>query len=227
MRTEGERRWPLASRRLDACVLIGVSQRLGAGTPPTAQDIARDPPLEALAGPDWSAAVLAQLLPRDSAWAWWMPTNSPALQQLAPSRMPQPVPIGAGAAVSGRRHFWRGTTLVVVPPDRADAQGQLLSWAGHDTEAVPEFIWAAAAGLALWDPTPFDRWCTDPRAWRDPATLAALGGRRVIVLFDGDIYCAAPQADEELLLASLHELASRWGLAPVAADASLAWPTPG
>lgn len=224
MRTE--RRWPLACRRLPGRALIGVSQRLGSGAPPTADDIARDPPLEALAGPDWSTRVLELLLPTDSAWACWVPSNSPALRQLAPAPMPRQACLAAGAEVSARRQFWRGTTLVVVPPGRTEAQARVLEWAGRDTEAVPEFVWAAAAGQVDWDPGPFIRWCADRSAWRDLSTLAALGGRRVIVLFDGDIYCAAPEADADALLAALHGQASRWGATPVAADESLAWPTP-
>jgi len=226
MKTEAVRTWPIATRRFGGLMLLGLPQHLGDGQPPRRENFDEFQPLEAVAGADWLEQVLGLMLPRDLVWAWWLPTRIPVLRQLAPGTLPDAVRLQSLSRVLSRRWFWRGMSLAVIPPLHAQAQDLLVQAAGADTEQLPEFIWAASPDLDSWRPTELVAWCCDRSAWGNPNTLSALGANTVVVLFDGDAYCALPTERAAGLERDLREQAARWGLSVIAGPETMAWPDP-
>lgn len=227
MRTERAWNWPVAIQRRNDTVLIGIPQRLGDGSLPAPGDVERFQSLEAIAGSTWFEQTIALLLPRDRAWAWWLPSRSPALAALGCQSMPRRVmPKSLGAAVC-RRWLLCGAALAVVPPGRTVLQDRVLEFAGFDTEQMPEFIWVIAHDDAKWDPKAMARWCRDRSAWQDPASLAATGAERIVAMFDGQLHCWLPAEHSLGLQQGLRDLARTWQVNIIEGPAGLAWPTEG
>ena len=227
MRTERTRTWPVAVRRLDDSVLIGIPQRLGDGSLPADGDVERFASLEAIAGASWFEQTIALLLPRDRAWAWWLPSRSPALAALDCQSMPRRVALKSLSGALCRRWILRGVALAVVPPGRTALQERVIEFAGFDTEQTPEFIWVAEENCVEWVPDVMARWCRDRSAWQAPGSLAATGAERVVAMFDGQLHCWLPAAQAPALRHALQDLAQTWQLTVVDGPAGLAWPTPG
>lgn len=226
MKTDRPKTWPIATIESGRFAFIGLPQRLGSGELPTHETYDQFLPLEAVAGDNWLAQILGVLLPHTATWAWWTPSRTKGLMQLAPRAMTAVVSLKSLDHVMGRSWFWRGMTLAIVPPTRKDAQNLVLDWAGIDTEQIPEFILAAAPSLENWDSRVISSWCLDRSAWRYPDSVAALQAERVIVLFDGDVYCALPSDHATTMLRAVNDLAARWGLKVIPGPKDLAWPTP-
>jgi hypothetical protein len=226
MKTDTPRTWPIATLETSQFAFIGLPQRLGSGQLPTRETYDLFLPLEAVVGEDWLAQILAVLLPRTVAWAWWTPSRTKGLRQLALRAMPAVVSLRSLDHVVGRRWFWEGMTLAIVPPARTDAQNLVLDWAGIDTEHTPEFILAAPPSFETWDSRAISAWCRNPSAWKNPDSVATLPAERIIVLFDGDVYCALPTDRAPAVLQAVRDLAARWGLRVIPGPVELAWPTP-
>lgn len=225
MKIDGARTWPIATLETDRHTLIGLPQRLGDGVLPTRETYDLFPPLESVVGDDWLSRCLAVLLPRPAVWAWWAPSRREGPGWLAPAAMPAVIALKALDHTLSRRWFWRGMTLVIVPPKRADDQNLVLEWAGVDTEQAPEFIFTAPTSLESWNSKSISDWCLDRSAWRNPDSLAAIPAERIVVLFDGDAYCALLTEQAMSVRQDLSNLATRWGLRVIPGPAELAWPT--
>lgn len=221
------RNWPIARSEAGDFLLLGLPQCLGSGELPTRESCDRFPPLEAVAGADWLMCLLSVLLPRSLAWAWWAPSRAISLARLSPGAMPAAVPLRSLNRVVARSWFWRGVSLALVPPTRADAQSLVLEWAGVDTEHTPQFLLTAPAVLEVWDSEVIADWCRSRSAWGNPGSLASLPTERVITLFDGDVYAAIPASIAASALRAVSDLAGRWGLQVISGPVELAWPTPG
>jgi len=216
--------WPIATRKSGEFLLIGVPQRLGGGTVPTAQNYFTFPSLEEVAGEDWQAKILEILLPKSHAWAWWVPSECKGLKQLAPAGAPDRISLDSLTAVVAKRWLLRGRKLVVIPAENIQAQAVALEWAGMDTEQQPEFLFAFSPESKAFDLQQLGEWCADRERWSDPTMLASLGVDQVVMMFDGAIYLAA--SDELGLhnVEGLKRLAGLWGLHVIAGAAEMAWP---
>src|SRR4051794_36175660 len=111
MRTDPARTWPIARGDAGELALLGVPQRLGRGDPPTRETFDQFLPLEAVGGEGWLAQVLAALLPRSLAWAWWAPSRAVGVARLSAGPMPSVVSPAALERVVSRAWFWKGVTL--------------------------------------------------------------------------------------------------------------------
>jgi hypothetical protein len=227
MKTDAARTWPIARREVGAFAWLGLPQRLGDGGLPTRETYDVFPPLEAVAGQDWLARVLAVLLPRTLTWAWWATSRPSGLERLSPGAMPAVVPLRSLDRVLTRSWFWRGVTLAIVPPSRPDAQGSVIDGAGVDTEHTPEFVLTAPVETATWDSGAISEWCRDRSAWAAPDSFSSLPAERAIVLFDGDVYCGLAAGSAPAVLRAVEELAATWSLDVIPGPAELAWPTQG
>lgn len=226
MKTEAVSTWPVSTGVAGRLALVGLPQRLGDGALPTRATYDRFPSLETIAGSDWLSQALGVLLPTDLAWAWWTPARNPGLAGLGRGVLPRVVVLASLDRVLGRTWHWRGQTLAILPPGASEAQSLVLEWAGIDTEQGPELLLTAPPQLANWDSESIRAWCVDRSAWRDPAAVARLPAERLVVLFDGDAYCALPAEGAPALHESLSRLAARWGLRVIPGPLGMAWPTP-
>ncbi len=226
MKTDNARTWPIAKLETSRLTYLGLPQRLGNGRIPTRQTYDLFLPLEAVAGEDWLVQILAALLPRTVAWAWWTSSRTEGLRRLAPRAMPAIVPLKSLDHVLGRRWLWRGMALAIIPATRAGAQNMVLEWAGIDTEHTPEFILVPPPSLDTWDSSAIAAWCLSSSAWRQPNGVETLLAERTIVLFDGDVYCALSSEQAEVAFQVLSGLATHWGVEVIPGPVELAWPTP-
>ena len=224
MKIEPTKTWPIAVRETGTRVLLGLPQRLGDGKPLRHETYDTFPSLEAVIGDSWLNRVLSTLLPADRAWAWWTRTGNGGLKQLSARRSASTLSVELAGEILVRRKFWRGMTLAVIPPNRSDAQGIALDWAGIDTDDKPEFIFAGPLGQATWDCADLEAWCLDRSAWREPAMIDELPAERVVVLFDGDVYCTCLPAQTAPTIHGVEALATSWGLSVIAGPIEMAWP---
>ena len=224
MKIESAKTWPMAVRETDNRVLLGLPQRLGDGKPLRHATYDTFPSLEAVVGDIWLSRVLSSLLPPGRAWAWWTRTGNGGLKQLSARRSASALSVELAGEILVRRKFWRGMALAVIPPNRSDAQEIVLDWAGIDTEDKPEFIFAGPPEQTTWDCSEIEDWCLDRSAWREPATIDKLPAERIVVLFDGDVYCACLPAQTAPTIQAVEALATSWGLSVIAGPVEMAWP---
>jgi hypothetical protein len=226
MKTDPLTTWPIAIRETRPLTFLGLPQRLGDGVPPTRETYDRFPPLESVAGDKWFARTLSVLLPPTVVWAWWAPSRTRGLHAIAAQKMPAEIPLTTLAQAVKCPWRLHGKTLVMVPPAMPEAQDQVLEWAGIDTDHTPEFLLAAPASRRNWESDSIFSWCRSRTAWKHPAAVAKVPADRVIVLFDGDIYCALPTDQAPDQLQALHALAATWGLEIIPGPVGHAWPSP-
>jgi len=101
------RTWPISRTTRDGWTCLGIPDRLGTGALWTSADIF--PTLEEVGGDDWSAEVLAAILPGDRAWAWW--TRSEVYRSTKLPTTSAPDKIDPGALAFCRRAFGIETVL--------------------------------------------------------------------------------------------------------------------
>lgn len=106
---------------------------------------------------------------------------------------------------------------------RTDAQDLLRDWAGIDTEHTPEFVLAAPLS-ETWDSKAISAWCCDRAAWGNPDFVATIPAERIIVLFDGDVYCALPSDCVSAVFQEVRNLAAHWNPRVIPGPVELAWP---
>ncbi|GAB6904561.1 hypothetical protein DESC_740024 [Desulfosarcina cetonica] len=226
MKTDPTTTWPIAVQETQSLTFLGLPQRLGNGMPPTRETYDRFPPLDAVAGDDWFARILSVLLPRTVVWAWWAPSRTRGLKAITAHTMPADIPLTTLTYAVKRRWLLHGRTLVMVPPALHEAQNQVLEWAGIDTERAPELLLAAPSSCRIWKSESIFSWCRNRTAWKDPSAVAEVPADRVVVMFDGDIYCALPASQAPAQLQALHALAATWGLEVIPGPMEHAWPSP-
>jgi len=219
--------WPISTREIGRWTLIGIPQRLGDGRPPERMTFESFPVLEMLIGENWLREILMVVLPKSLPWAWWTSSSTAGLRQLSSQRMPAAVPLRSLRGVLLRRFFFQGMTQVILPAAQSDGQAVVLEWAGIDTEHQPEFIWTAPDTLDVWNTKAIAAWCRSKTAWRDFNSIPNLPAERVVALFDGDVFCAAPTAVARAVIETLRHKANEWNIAVIAGVPELAWPRKG
>src|SRR3954471_16301660 len=123
------RTWPISRTTRDGWTCLGIPDRLGTGAPGTSETF---PTLEEMAGDDWSAAVLAAILPVDRAWAWWTRSEVYRSTKLPTTSAPDEIDPGALDRVVARRMRLDGMTLAFVPARDSASQETVAHWAGSD-----------------------------------------------------------------------------------------------
>ncbi len=213
--------WPITAETSAGWTYIGIPDRLGDGQLRRADD--GFPTLEQLVGDDWSGAILRQLLAEPRAWAWWTRTESYKGAGLSGQRAPDRINPAALTTVAARRWLLQGMTLAFIPGRDASARDAVLEWAGADSEQTPDAIWTAPDDSS-WDPDALMAWCRDPTAWTSAASAREQPAERMVVLFDGKIFCALPSPAAAPTLLRLHDLAARWRLSVIPGHSEYAWP---
>jgi hypothetical protein len=102
--------------------------------------------------------------------------------------------------------------LVIIPASQNSAQSVVLGWAGFDTEFQPDMIWTAPEALDVWDPEMIAAWCRSKDAWSDMKSVLPLPVERIVVMFDGDVYCAISANASKSVLETLREMADAWNI---------------
>jgi hypothetical protein len=214
--------WPITLITDRDRAVIGIPDRLGTGRLYQPGD--SFPTLEEIAGEDWSAEVLGELLPTDRAWAWWTRTEMVRLSGLSGGR--------AAAAINHRtldhvvthRLLLKGMTLAVVPAGHGREQNVVREYADVDTEQVPDHIWTSPDEPDTWQIDEIVAWCDDPAQWTDRASAARQPAERIVAMFDNQISCALATVGAQAAMARLETLARRWRLRLIAGPAEYAWP---
>ena len=201
---------------------IGIPDHLGDGQLLRAGD--DWPPLEDMCGEDWSKAVLAQLLPRERAWAWWTRTALYRKTNLATVSVPDTVDLANLQRLETRSLLLRRMTLAIVPANDQSAQDDVLYWAGADTEQIPDHIWTAPS-TPTWNVDHVVSWCDDPAAWTDRQATARQAAERVVTMFDRRICCAVSADAADEIMRQLSVLADRWHLRVISGPSEYAWPS--
>lgn len=210
LRTDGDRAW------------LGIPDRLGEGRPYRLGD--SFPTLEEIAGENWSAEVLAQLLPPDRAWAWWTRTEFYRLSGLPTMAAPAVVDLRKSADVVTHRLLLKRMTLAIIPPGRAREQDAVREYAGVDTEHEPDQIWTSPDGADTWDLQEIVGFCKNPAKWTDARSAAQQRAERIVVMFDNEICCASTAAAARLALQRIEALAATWRLRVIQGPDEYAWP---
>jgi hypothetical protein len=213
--------WPITVETNAGWTYIGIPDRLGDGQPLRADD--RFPTLEQLAGDNWSGAILRQLLAEPRAWAWWTRTESYKGAGLSGQRASDRIDPAALTTVAARRWLLQGMTLAFIPGPDASARDAVLEWAGADSEQIPDAIWTATDD-SPWEPDAIMSWCRDPTTWTSAASAREQPAERIVILFDGKMFCALRSAAAAATLSRLHDLAARWGLSVIPGYSEYAWP---
>ena len=212
--------WPISSRPHGQHLLIGIPPRLGDGAAGSRPEW---PALEQLAGDAWLEQVLALVMPPARAWLWWTPSQVFGKAKLHAQRAPSRITPADVRCVLRRNVWLRQMSLIVVPGGNAAAQEVVISWAGADTEQVPDHLWTAPDGAPEWDLQEAVSWCLAADRWKDPAEAVSRPAERVVTLFDGYVFCALPRDAGEQLRAQLAALAEQWGLRAIDGAAADAW----
>ena len=184
------------------------------------------PCLEALVGANWRRDLLNVLLPKELVWAWWGHSRqSRDLRRLSGRRpIPKRIPLRSFDVVfTQRAYFFTSMMLSIVPPVRMDAQAIVIYWAGWEGRE-PEFIWTAPNTRDLWDRDAILAWCKDESAWWTTSSVAATHAERVIALYEGEVYCAAPAVTANAVLEDLQLLARQWKVSLISGPDEDAWP---
>ena len=215
--------WPISTETKDGWTFIGLPDRLGTGRPQQINDAF--PTLEEIVGDDWSAQILATLLPTDRSWAWWTRTETYRATRLPNDAAPDTVDPSTLSEVMIRTHLIGRTTLAFIPRHDDAAKGLVTKWAGSDTEQAPEHIWVAPE-QAEWSTDAIESWCRAPRQWSSTDSVVRQPVERIIVMFDQQIFCAAREAAAARTASALHELGRIWGLSVIAGPLEYAWAHP-
>ena len=213
--------WPITVESNAGWTYLGIPDRLGDGRPRRADDTFTT--LEEIAGEDWSAAILRELLVDARVWAWCTRTEAYKASRLPAERAPDRVNPRTLAGVVTRRWLLQGMTLAFVPAQDAAARDTVLEWAGADSEQIPDVIWTAPDD-GEWDPETIMSWCREPAAWTDAASARQQPAERIVILFDGRICCALRSAAATPTIARLGALAARWRLSVIPGPKEYAWP---
>ena len=215
--------WPISIRRETDRVYIGIPDYLGDGRPGTV--LGTTPSLEEVAGDEWTAEILRVLLPFDRTWAWCTQSSIFRRSGLRSTTAPAVVdPVRLEGVVS-RSRLLRPTTLAFVPASTPAHQETVVTWAGADTEQIPDHIWVAPDLASRWHVDEILDWCEDPARWTNLASVSQRPAERLLILFDRQISCSVPAAADDDVMSSLGRLAARWTLTLVEGAVDFAWPT--
>jgi hypothetical protein len=216
--------WPVAVYKSGERTFIGIPDRLGDGQ--RYREVGRIPSLEEVCGDEWSSELLSRLLPTERAWAWWTRTEVFQETHLPSASAPALLDLRALTGVRSRRLFLRRMTLAIIPRDRAEEQKHVLQWAGQDTEQIPDHIWTAPNGIEMWDVKHIISWCSHRSMWSNPALVAQQPAERILVMFDGYVFCALTPEEGERAIGELSRLAESWKLHLIPGAAEYAWIIP-
>ena len=222
---ETMRTWPIAFRTQNDFALIGIPARLGDGELYCSETFAAFPNLEEVVGEEWGGKVLSELLPANRPWAWWTRSEVIAKSGLRGSAAPTLLSITGLGQVLIKRLYFRRMSLAIVATQRSDQQALVREWAGLDTEHTPELIWSAPDGVDTWDVRFIIDWSRNRKLWQDPLPLIGRYAERLVMLFDGDIYCALSAAEGQSVLQRLGLLAAEWDLEVIPGPEDYAWVT--
>jgi hypothetical protein len=212
--------WPIAVRREASLAFVGIADRLGDGRALVASP--EWPPLEQIAGDDWSARLYARILPRDLAWGWWTRTEPFDRSGLAKDKAPAIVDPSRVERAMCRRKMFSRRVLAIVPPDLRE-QERVLQWAAVDTEHAADILVTARRSSDAWNIDDIVAWCEGAPERRDPSDALRRVFERIVVVQDGFTQVALELTALAPLLNALRELARGWGIVTIDAEPSLAW----
>lgn len=214
--------WPISRREGAQRTCLGIPDRIGDGRGWEGPDTW--PTLEALAGDDWTGAILQSLLPAHRTWMWWTRSELYRQAKLPTTKARDRFEVEELTAVVARKFHLRGMTASFLPPDAAEERRALLYWAGADTEPSPDHIWAARSMSVVWDVDQIAAWCAHRDRWSDPETLPIEVVGRCVTMFDGQISCAVRPSEADGAMRALSQLAGQWHLRIIAGAPEYAWP---
>lgn len=222
-----EKSWPISRVDKDDVCLIGIPQRLGDGRRYSKDTFGSFPSLEKTVGENWESLILSRLLKKDRLLAWWTSNKvfkKSGLRSYHADKLPDRINISSPPKnLSIRRFPFRGNILVVMNASDDVVRGRISDWCGGDTEIEPEFIWSAPTTTDYWDIVQITDWCCSSARWPDPISLLPSYTRRIIALFDGDIYCALTQTDVGNVMSTLHGLADLWDISIISGPDEYSW----
>jgi hypothetical protein len=222
-----EKSWPISRIDKDDVCLIGIPQRLGNGMLYSKDSFDSFPSLEEVVGENWQSAILSKLIEKEQLIAWWTSTgvfNKCGLRSYRTNKLPDRLDSSISPKNLYIRRFpFRGNILVVMDPSDDERRSRLSDGCGGDTETAPEFVLSAPTTTDHWDIEQITDWCRSSARWPDPMSLLPSYARRIIVLFDGDIYCALAQADTGNVMSALHGLADLWGISIISGPDEYGW----
>jgi hypothetical protein len=218
-----QKTWPVAVRRESSVTFIGVADRLGDGRTLVASP--QWPALEQIAGDDWSARVLAALLPADRGWGWWTRAEVFDSSGLARTKAPAVVDPATLQSAVCRSKLLARMVLAIVPP-RREEQERVLEWAACDTEHVADIIVTSTSEGPPWNVDDVVRWCADRTLFDEPESQVGRNFERILIAHDSYFYLALSHEGSEHVLEGLRVLASEWSIATIAAAPEAAWITP-
>jgi hypothetical protein len=223
----GEKSWPISRIDKDDGCLIGIPQRLGDGKRYSKDTFDSFPSLEEAVGENWQSAIVSTLLEKDRLLAWWTSTRvfkESGLRRFRTDKLPDQLDMSNPPKnLSIRRFTIRGNILVVMDASDDNLRSSTSDWCGADTETAPEFIWSAPTATDHWDIVQITDWCRSSARWPDPISLLPSYARRMIALFDGDIYCALAQTDAGNVMSALHGLADLWDISIISGPDEYSW----
>lgn len=184
------------------------------------------PSLEEVAGDGWCRAILSELLGDPGLVAWWTTAEvlkTSGLSGHGAARLPDRLNLDRpGGHLWVETFAWQGRALVLADLAAPEVADLVLAWAGGDTEFDIEFLFSAPGG-GTWDLETIRRWCGAREDWSRPESLVPARADRVVALFDGDIYCALPEAAATAVLPSLTALAVAWRLEVIPGPEGYSW----
>ena len=212
--------WVISVRRTANIILVGIPDVLGGfGCQPTSSTS-----LEVAVGEHWMELLLAALLPPAAVWGWWTRSSVFRSAQLAARRgLGDVASVRTLEAVMAKRLLLRGMTFALVPPLAELEQRRVLYWAGQDTEAVADLLFTPGPRVRQWCLPDIMRDC-HKETWRDAPAEWFPRAERLIVIFDGSVYCAVASELETALLGKVCALAAEWKLTIAEGKADWAWP---
>ena len=218
-----QKAWPVAVRRESSVTFIGVADRLGDGRTLVASP--QWPALEQIAGDDWSARLLATLLPADRGWGWW--TRAEVFDSSGLSRTKAPAVVDPATLQSAvyRSKLLARMVLAIVPP-RREEQERVLEWAACDTEHVADIIVTSTSDGPPWNVDDVARWCADQTLFGEPEKRIDRSFERILIVHDSYFYLALSHENSERVLEGLGALAREWGIETIAAAPAGAWIKP-
>ena len=209
--------WPISRVNKHNLNMIGIPQRLGDDQLHSKDTFDSTPCLEEIVGENWESSLLSKLLQEERILAWWTSTKvfkKSGLQDYHTNKLIDPLDISKPLKnILIRRFTFQGRILVALDASDSGVKRKICDWSGGDTEVQPEFIWSAPTTAGYWDTSKITDWCRSRKKWATPYGVLPSHARRVIALFDGDIYCAAMQADADAIMSVLFDLADSWNIA--------------
>lgn len=222
------RTWPIARSNQGGLCKLGIPQRLGDGKLYTHNSYQASPSLDEVVGDVWCPSILAKLIGNAGFAAWWTTTKmlqKSGLSDHAPAALPDQLDLDdpGGRLFVTKSLIPRTKTMVAADLSDGELVALLTQWSGIDTEFDIEFFVMAPGNGGLWEIAPIRHWCGSKKQWSHPEKLIPGRADRVISLYDGDIYCALPEAAAEIAVQSLTDLAQSWQLSVIPGPEHYSW----